>query len=144
EVGRLPTLIGEESSFTFQNMNIERGLLWNQEPAISRGIQANLTTGPVAWSVSWNDGVYSDRYNWVSGLATWTIDPANIVAVAGGGNLGHTGTATYATPTAVNNEAVFDLMYTHTSGPWTIAPYFQYTSVGKNPTLGYTQEADTW
>src|ERR1019366_6191838 len=75
EVGKLPTLIGAEYSFTFENMNIERGLLWNQEPAVSRGIQANLTTGPVAWSVSWNDGIYSDRYNWISALATWTIDP---------------------------------------------------------------------
>ncbi len=33
EVGSLPTLIGDEYTFTFQNMNIERGLLWNQEPA---------------------------------------------------------------------------------------------------------------
>ena len=29
--GNLPTLIGPEYTFTFQNMNIERGLLWNQE-----------------------------------------------------------------------------------------------------------------
>ena len=36
EAGRLPTLIGAEYTFTFQNLNIERGLLWNQEPAISR------------------------------------------------------------------------------------------------------------
>src|SRR5262249_42525683 len=48
--GKLPTLIGAESTFTFQNMNIARGLLWNQEPAISRGVQANYTTGP--WTVS--------------------------------------------------------------------------------------------
>ena len=35
-VGKLPTLIGAEYTFTFQNMNIERGLLWNQEPEIGR------------------------------------------------------------------------------------------------------------
>src|SRR5438132_10407536 len=28
-VGSLPTLIGAEYTFTFENMNIERGLLWN-------------------------------------------------------------------------------------------------------------------
>jgi len=28
---KLPTLIGAEYTFTFENMNIERGLLWNQE-----------------------------------------------------------------------------------------------------------------
>ena len=44
-IGSLPTLIGAEYTFTFQNMNIERGLLWNQEPAISRGIQVNQALG---------------------------------------------------------------------------------------------------
>ena len=43
--GSLPTLIGAEYTFTFQNMNIERGLLWNQEPAVSRGIQVNQALG---------------------------------------------------------------------------------------------------
>ena len=37
-------------------MNIARGLLWAQEPVIQKGIQANLTTGPVGWSLSFNDG----------------------------------------------------------------------------------------
>src|ERR1700733_742260 len=31
EIGSLPTLIGAEYTFTFENMNIDRGLLWNQE-----------------------------------------------------------------------------------------------------------------
>jgi len=41
QVGALPTLIGAEYTFSFQNMNIERGLLWNQENAVNRGIQLN-------------------------------------------------------------------------------------------------------
>ena len=86
EAGKLPSLIGDEYTFTFQNMNIERGLLWNLEPAISRGVQANLTTGPVAWAASVNDGFYSDRYTWVSGSATWTIDSADTLVLAAGGN----------------------------------------------------------
>ena len=45
QFGKLPTLIGAEYAFTFQNMNIERGLLWNQEPIISRGIQGNYVSG---------------------------------------------------------------------------------------------------
>ncbi len=32
-IGILPTLIGAEYTFSFQNMNVERGLLWNQENA---------------------------------------------------------------------------------------------------------------
>jgi hypothetical protein len=43
--GKLPTLIGAENAFTFQNMNIERGLLFAQEPTISRGGQLGYTRG---------------------------------------------------------------------------------------------------
>jgi hypothetical protein len=52
--------MGAEYTFTFENMNIERGLLWNQENAINRGIQVNQTIGKSA-SLSWNDGFYSNR-----------------------------------------------------------------------------------
>ena len=38
-IGSLPTLMGAESTFTYQNFNIERGIVWNQENAINRGIQ---------------------------------------------------------------------------------------------------------
>ena len=48
EVGALPTLIGDEYTFSFENLNIERGILWGAEPAVSRGVQANFTTGPLA------------------------------------------------------------------------------------------------
>jgi len=91
QVGKLPTLIGAEYMYTFQNMNIERGLLWNQEPVVSKGVQFNYTIGALALSVSLNDGFYSDRYNWLSGLATWTIDKENILAVAAGGNFDQIG-----------------------------------------------------
>jgi hypothetical protein len=35
-IGSLPTLIRAEHTFTFRNMNIVRGLLWDQESAVSR------------------------------------------------------------------------------------------------------------
>src|ERR1019366_5857013 len=62
-VGILPTIMGAESTFDFQNMNIERGLLWNQENAITRGVQINQTLGKFTASFSWNDGYYSNRYS---------------------------------------------------------------------------------
>lgn len=144
EIGKLPTLIGAEYTFSFENLNVERGLLWNQEPAVSRGIQANYTTGPLAVSVSWNDGDYSDRFNWISGLATYTLDPENTVAIAAAGNLGHTDTSTFATPGAQNNETVLNLLYTHSEGPWTFNPYFQYTSVPALKAFGYGEEASSY
>src|SRR5262249_9216382 len=60
QVGKLPTLFGAEYGFTFQNMNIERGLLWAQEPIVSRGFQANYTSDPWTLALSLNDGFYSD------------------------------------------------------------------------------------
>jgi len=118
--GKLPTLIGAEYTFTFENMNIQRGLLWNLEPAISRGVQANYTWGPVAFSASFNDGYYSDRFNWLDGSATWTIDKVNTLILAGGGNLGRSTTATFATNPVLNNGSIFNVIsvsYTHLTLP---------------------------
>ena len=149
--GKLPTLIGVEAAFTFQNMNIERGLLWAQEPLISKGVQANLTTGPVAWALSWNDGFYSGEYNWLSGAATWTIDPVNTVVVSGGSALGRNSATTlasslknqFATPVAQNNSMLVTASYTYNNAPWTVTPYLQYTHVDTDAKLGIA-DADTF
>src|SRR6516164_2594267 len=142
--GKLPTLIGAEYTFTFQNMNIERGLLWNQEPAISRGAQVNYTMDPLAFSFSWNDGFYSDRFTWLSGSATYTFDKENTFELVAGGNYAHTTKATLATPLFQNNETIFNAIYTYNSAPWTITPYFQYTHVPANSTIGAFTVASTY
>jgi hypothetical protein len=145
QAGKLPTLIGAEYTFSFENFNIERGLLWNQEPAVSRGVQANYTIGPVALSVSLNDGYYSDRFNWISGSATWTINPTNTLVFAAGGNFGRTGpVAGVATPTAQNNSSIYNIIYTYNSAPWTITPYLQFSNVPSNPAIGITKSASTY
>jgi hypothetical protein len=144
QVGALPTLIGAEYTFTFQNMNIERGLLWTQEPAISKGVEVNYSHGPVLLQGSLNDGFDSGRYDWISGLAAYTLDPANTVTIDGGGNLGHTATSTYLTPLAQNNSAIVNLSYTYSKGPLTINPYLQYTAVSAKPALGTDSSARTY
>jgi hypothetical protein len=144
EAGKLPTLIGDEYTFTYENLNIERGLLWNQEPAVSRGIQANYTAGPLAFAVSWNDGFYSNVLNWISGSVAYTIDSANSLSFIGGGNLGRTQSSSFATPFAQNNGNIFNLIYTHTSGPWTISPYLQYSSVASDASIGIAHSASTY
>ena len=129
QAGKLPTLIGDEYTFSFENMNIQRGLLWAQEPAVSDGVQLNYTMGPVALAASINDGLYSDRWSWLSASAIWTINPANTLALVGGGNMSKTYKNTFATPALQNNEQIYNLIYTYTSGPVTISPYLQYTHV---------------
>jgi len=143
QAGKLPTLIGAEYTFSFQNMNIERGLLWNQEPAVSKGVQLNYTMGPMAYALSVNDGFDSDNFNWLTGSATWTIDPANTLSVVAGGNWGQTGTNTLLTPLAQSNSTIVNLIYTYNAAPWTITPYFQYTNVPANTHLGFTHDASS-
>ena len=152
QAGKLPTLIGAEYAFTFQNMNIERGLLWNQEPVISRGVQANYTLGPLAFSASLNDGFYSDSYNWLTGSAAWTINKENTLTLVGGGNFDHTDKNAVSTTLPVvvktpffqNNGEIFNIIYTYNAAPWTITPYFQYTHVPSNPFLGAIKGAETF
>jgi len=140
--GILPTLIGAESTFSFQNMNIERGLLWNQENAINRGVQINQTLGKFTASLSYNDGFYSNRYNWLTGALTYTNGP-HAVSFTAGGNLGQTNWQSLKTPLQ-NNSMIFDLIYTYTKGPWVIQPYLQYTDVPTNLKAGIPQGASTW
>jgi hypothetical protein len=140
-IGSLPTLIGAEYTFSFENMNVQRGLLWNQETAISRGIQVNQAMGKFSASLSWNDGFYSNRYSWLSGSLAYTNGPHAISFVAGG-NLGQTKYQTFATPVQ-NNGSIYNVIYTYTKGPWIIQPYFQYTDVPTNKQIGIIKGAST-
>ena len=140
-IGQLPTLIGAEYTFTFENMNIERGLLWNQENAVTRGIQLNQTMGKFTASLSWNDGFYSNRYTWLSGSLAYANGPHAIAFVAGG-NYGQTAFQNYATPVQ-NNGSIYNVIYTFTKGPWIIQPYVQFTSVPTNTRIGIAKGAST-
>jgi len=140
-VGALPTLMGAEYTFDFENMNIERGLLWNQENAINRGIQLNQTIGNFAASISWNDGYYSNRYSWLSGSLTYTRGP-HILSFVGMGNLGQTVRQTLATPVQ-NNGSMYALIYTFTKRSWIVQPYYQYSSVPTNPGVRVLHGATT-
>ena len=140
-IGKLPTLMGAESTFDFENMNIERGLLWGQENAVNRGIQINQTLGKFTASLSWNDGFYSDRYSWLSGSLTYSNGP-NSLAFSAMGNLGQTSFRTPATPVQ-NNGSMYALVYTYTKGSWIVQPYFQYTDVPTNQKIGILHGAAT-
>ena len=118
--GKLPTLVGAELAFTPQNFNIERGLLWWQEPVSSRGVQANYASGPLSIALSWNDGYYSNVLNSGSGLVSYAIDDKNTLAFDA------SFTPDYS---SVSGNQIYDLMYTYNAAPWTIGPYVQYQSI---------------
>jgi hypothetical protein len=134
--GNLPTLFGAEYTFTFENMNIERGLVWNQENLINRGVQANYSIGPVSAALSWNNGFYSPSYTWLDGSLAWAINSANTVSFVGGGNLGFSKFSNFATPVLLNNSQIYNLIYTYSNSPLIIQPYVQGTVVGANDKIG--------
>jgi hypothetical protein len=140
-IGALPTLIGAEYTFSFENMNVQRGLLWNQENAVNRGIQLNQVIGKFTASLSWNDGFYSNRYSWLSGSLTYVNGPHS-VAFSAMGNLSQTAFQTAATPVQ-NNSSMYALVYTYTKNGWVIQPYFQDTDVPTNTTIGIVNGAST-
>ncbi|HEY5106237.1 MAG TPA: outer membrane beta-barrel protein [Caulobacteraceae bacterium] len=129
EAGALPTLQGAEYTFTFENYNIERGLLWNQENTVNKGVQANYTKGSWLVSASFNDGYDSDRYTSASGLTTYTFKNTDTLTFVAQGTFKKVYVNTLLSPGAQANSQVYNLIYSHTMGKWTISPYLQYTVV---------------
>jgi len=138
EVGALPTLIGGEYTFSFENMNVERGILWNQENAVNRGVEVGDTFKKLTLAFTWNDGFYSNVYNWLWGSAAYAFNSSNTLSFVAGGNVAHTAPTNnpFVTPTALNNESIYNVIYTYSHESWMITPYFQYTHVGAAPAIG--------
>jgi hypothetical protein len=143
EVGALPTLVGAEYTFSFENLNIERGLLWNQETAVSRGVQLNETYKKLTLAFSVNDGYYSNRYTTLSGSLAYAINSSNTLTFIGQGNAGSNVKNTAATPFLQNNSMIYNLIYTYSHGNWFISPYYQYNAVKANPTIGILAASHT-
>ncbi|CAM4470847.1 MAG: hypothetical protein LEGION0403_FIIPPAGN_02801 [Legionella sp.] len=142
--GKLFTLIGNENNFTFQNFNIERGLLWNQTNDLNRGVQMNYNQGAFSGSIALSDGFYSGRLNWLSGLVTYTINSKNSLSVVASGNIKHDNQFSLVTPLAQNNSQIYDLIYFYTYGGLTISPTLQFTHVPKDPSVGLLDSASTY
>jgi len=148
EIGELPTLIGAEYTFSFENMNIERGLLWGQEPAISRGIQLNETYKKLTLAFSYNDGFFSNRYTSLSGSLAWAFNASNTLSFVASGNAGAyaripANPAVFPTPLDQNNSEVYNLIYTYTHGNLLVTPYYQYTNVKTNTNVFIPMGAHT-
>ncbi|GJD28804.1 hypothetical protein PMNALOAF_0033 [Methylobacterium adhaesivum] len=144
--GRMPTLIGSELPFTFQNLNISRGLLFNQENVINQGVQVNYNEGPWSASFAATDGFYSGEINWVTGAIVYKIDAANTIGINGGTHFSsytNFDSTTrrglryqFATPATLQNSSIISANYTYADGPVIVTPYIQYTNVERNDFLG--------
>lgn len=132
--GKFAALLGQESPFTYQNLNIERGIGWSMEPTISRGVQAAYTNGPWSMTLQENDAYYSGSFRAVEGLLGWAPSSnANLqfAFIVPGANVPPNPT------TAVGNKAEYDLMYTRQIGKLQLLPYFLWINSPASATLGY-------
>ena len=148
--GRMPTLIGTEAPFTFQNLNISRGLLFNQENVINHGVQLNYANGPWSVSVAGTDGFFSGDISWFTGAVTYKVDDSNSFGVNGGLNLDRTNvlkhSVSYQFRTLLfqQNSGIVTANYTYSNGPWTITPYVQFTNVDRDAKIGILKPASTY
>ncbi len=142
QAGILPTLIGLEAPFSFQNMNIERGVLWGQENVLTRGAQANVTAGKISASVALTDGFFSGKFNWLSGVVSY-VDGPHALSLVLGGALTKNYRSTFSTPTVQNNSSIFNVIYSYAGDNWLVQPYFQYAWVPDLPLAGSTK-AENW
>ncbi|WP_298190572.1 outer membrane beta-barrel protein [Novosphingobium sp.] len=138
QAGILPTLIGLEAPFTFQNTNIERGILWGQENVMTRGVQANLTAGKLSFSLAYTDGFFSGKLNWLSGIVSY-VDGPHTLSVVVGGALSKNYRSTFNTPVVQNNTTMVNVIYSYSGSKWLVQPYFQYAWVPDLPQLGTTK-----
>ena len=107
-------------------------------------MQANYTAGPVALSVTWGDGYYSNRFNWLSGSATWTINSSNSLLFMAMGNMTKTAYGTAVTPLYLNNQSNMEnLIYSHTSGAWLAQGYLQYGKTKSGADIGIAKASST-
>lgn len=134
-VGKLATLIGQENTYTYLNPNIQRGLVWNMETAVSRGVRLTMTAAKYTGALEVNDGFYSGHFFGVEGsvaLAADTNTSYQFVFVAPNSNAPGNPTSSIA------NKRLYNFMYTATRGPWTWAPYLLFVQSPSSSTLGYS------
>lgn len=133
--GKLPTLLGQENGFTYQNINIQRGLGWNAEPIISRGVRAVFTQGKFTGDLEFNDGYYSGSRRATEGLFGWQADPNTQVQFA----WIVPGSTTPGNITSViANKREYDLMLTQQFGKLQLLPYALWINSPAVPSYGYS------
>ncbi len=59
QAGKLPTIIGYESAFTFLNNYLQRGLVWNMQPVVNNGVRVVYGWDMFSLKMGINDGFYT-------------------------------------------------------------------------------------
>ena len=142
-VGKLLAMPGFENPFTYQNQNIQRGVLENQNNTITQGIQLNYTDerSTLFWTL--NDGFYSGQLKWMGAGGSYKFNARHSTNVMLGGAYQTSKVNTDVTPRLQNNSQIFNLVHTLKMGPWTLTPYYQYTKIPSSENTGLASAAST-
>ncbi|MBV8197412.1 MAG: outer membrane beta-barrel protein [Candidatus Eremiobacteraeota bacterium] len=133
-LGKMATLLGQENGFTWQNVDVQRGLGWSMEPTFSRGVRATYALGKFTGDLEYNDGFYSGNHRALEGLAGWA--PSANTNVQFAFILPEVNTP--PNPTAsVANKREYDLMVTQQFGKLQLTPYFLSVRSPGYASLGY-------
>lgn len=141
--GKINSFGGYESAFTFQNNNIDRGLLWNQTSNVSKGVQLTYKEDAFTAAVTLNDGFYSNQLSWLGASAAYQLNQKSNVSVVWTGAMKANASNTFITPILQNNSQIMNAIYTYQSDRLSVSPYLQYTYIPANPSLGIMSSAQT-
>jgi hypothetical protein len=142
--GKIPSMGGYETSMTFQNLNIQRGLLWDQTSSVSYGGVVNYSKDEVSLAFTWNDGYYSNKMNWLGVSGGYQLNAKESVGLSWVGSTSPNAQNTPNTPLLQNNSQIVNALYAYKGDHWYLAPYLQYTLIPANQTIGITSEYKTY
>jgi len=132
--GQLPALLGEESDFTYQNVNVQRGLVWALEPVFSRGVRATYVQGKFTGDLEYDDGYYTATHRAFEGLAGWA--PSATTSFQFAFIVPEAGTPGNAT-SSIANKSEYDFMFTQQAGKLALMPYVLLVDSPASSALGY-------
>lgn len=137
--GQLATLLGQEDGFTYQNINIQRGLAWAAEPTFSRGVRIAYVQGKFTGDLEYNDGFYTGNRRAFEGLAGWAPSGnTNVQFAFITANANTPGNAS----ASIANKTEYDLMVTQQIGKLQLLPYVLFVSSPASASLGYSSNED--
>jgi Putative beta-barrel porin-2, OmpL-like. bbp2 len=134
QAGKLATFAGQESTYTYQNINIQRGIIWNIETAVSRGVRGTFTGSKFSGGLEINDGYYSGNRLGVEGQITNTPSASityEFVFVIPNSSAPANATASIA------NKRLYNPLLTYTTGKWQFQPYLLWVESPASKALGY-------
>lgn len=139
--GKLLTQLGQEAMFTYQNFNIQRGMGWEVEPLVSRGVRGAYNNGPWGLQVEENDGYYGGNTSRAF-ESSLSFAPSGTQTFALAVILPRSNDA--PNPTAsIANKREEDLMYSATFGKFVLTPYLLWIQSPSAANLGYGKESAT-